>query len=61
MNYQARVTDGGQLEKLVKTDITCWSIFPTAITIPKELGSFNQMMKIRVTLLTSNFHLSSIW
>ncbi|MGC2668992.1 MAG: hypothetical protein WA220_07400 [Candidatus Nitrosopolaris sp.] len=45
MNNQARVTDGGQLEKLVKTDITCWSIFPTAITIPKELGSFNQMMR----------------
>ena len=45
MNHQARATDGGQLEKLVKTDITCWSIFPTAVTISKEPISFNQMMR----------------
>ncbi len=45
MNNHARVADGGQLEKLVKTDMTCWSIFPTAVTIFKESRSFNQMMR----------------
>lgn len=45
MNNQARVTDGGQLEKLVKMDMTCWSIFHTVVTISKEHISFNQMMR----------------
>ncbi len=45
MNNQTRATDGGQLEKLVKTDMTCWSIFPTAVTILQEPRSFNQMMR----------------